>query len=135
MKRNTLGLIAKVSVVLASTVVAGCKKDEPPPPLPTAQPVVAAPAPLQLKPEDAGVKLPPVDSGVKKKVGHGGGGGLGPCCSALMQNAASAPPPTNGYMMQAAAACQALNANGAGRAAIGQLLSMLHGAGMPAACK
>ena len=98
--------------------------------------MTAAPAPLQLKPEDAGVR-PPVDSGVKKKVGHGGGGGgLGPCCKALQQNAVSAPPPTNGYMLQAAALCSALAAQGKDKAAIGgMLLGALKGAGMPAACK
>jgi hypothetical protein len=137
MKRITLGLLAPVSFLMATGVVTGCKKEEPPPPLPSAQPVTAAPAPLQLKPEDAGVKPPPTDSGVKK-VAHGGGhggGGLGPCCAALQQNAASAPPPTNGYMLQAAAMCQALNAQGMGKAAVGQLLGLMRGAGMPPACK
>lgn len=136
MKRITLGLLAPVSLFMATGMVAGCKKEEPPPPLPSAQPVTAAPAPLQLKPEDAGVKAPQADSGVKK-VAHGGGhgGGLGPCCAALQQNAMSAPPPNNGYMLQAAAMCQALNAQGQGKAAVGQLLGLLRGAGMPAACK
>ena len=143
MKRITLGLgifarVSVLSVVAASTVATGCKKEEPPPPLPSAQPVTAAPAPLQLKAEDAGVKMP-VDSGVKKKVvgkGGGMGGGLGPCCAALQQNAVSAPPPTNGYMLQAAALCSALAAQGKDKAAIGgMLLGALKGAGMPAACK
>ena len=142
MKRITLGLgvLARVSVlavVAASSVATGCKKEEPPPPLPSAAPVTAAPAPLQLKPEDAGVKMP-VDSGIKKKVvGHGGGaGGLGPCCAALQQNAVSAPPPTNGYMLQAAALCSALAAQGKDKSAVGgMLLGALRGAGMPAACK
>jgi hypothetical protein len=142
MKSITLGLgvfarVSVLSVVAASSVAMGCKKEEPPPPLPSAQPVTAAPAPLQLKPEDAGVKMP-VDSGIKKKVvGHGsGGGGLGPCCAALQQNAASAPAPTNGYMLQAAALCSALAAQGKDKAAVGgMLLGALKGAGMPAQCR
>jgi len=136
MMRNTLRLVAPLSLAVTTVLVTSCKKEEPPPPLPSAAPVAAAPAPLQLKPEDAGVKLP-ADAGAKKKVAHGGGGGggLGPCCAALQQNAASAPPPTNGYMLQAAAACQAMNAQGMGRAAVGQLMGMLRGAGMPPACK
>ena len=139
MKRTILGLLAPLSVVVTSVLVTACKKDEPPPPLPTAQPVAAAPVPLQLKPEDAGVKLPPADSGVKKKaVGHGGGsaGGLSACCAALQQNAMSAPPPTNAYMLQAAALCSALAAQGRDKAAVGgMLLGALKGAGMPTQCR
>jgi len=138
MKRITFGLFAPLSVVVTSLLVTACKKDEPPPPLPTAQPVAAAPAPLQLKPEDAGVKLPTVpDSGIKKKaVGHGGGGGLSACCAALQQNAMSAPPPTNAYMLQAAALCSALAAQGKDKAAVGgMLLGALKGAGMPTQCR
>jgi len=136
MKQKTLVSVSAVPLALATLVVTGCKKDEPPPPLPSAAPVATAPAPLQLRPEDAGVTPPlPVDAG-KKVAGHGtGGGGLGPCCAALQQNAASAPPPNNGYMLQAAAMCEALNKQGAGRQAIGSLLGLLRGAGLPAACK
>ena len=121
-----------VSLVLSTLAVTGCKKDEPPPPLPSAAPVATAPAPLQLKPEDAGVKAAPVDAG-KKKVGGGGGGGIAACCKALMQNAQSAPEPTKTYMLQAGALCQA--SQGAGRAALGPVLAALRGAGVPAACK
>ncbi len=137
MTSKTLALLVPASVLLATWMVTGCKKDEPPPPLPSAAPVATAPpAPLQLKPEDAGVAAPtPVDAGKKVAKGGGGGGGLGPCCAALQQNAASAPPPNNGYMLQAAAMCQALNKQGAGRAAIGSILGLLRGAGLPAACK
>jgi hypothetical protein len=136
MTHQTLIRLSSASLVLTSWLVTGCKKDEPPPPLPSAAPVATAPAPLQLKPEDAGVKALPVDAGKKKTGGHGsGGGGLGPCCAALQQNAASAPPPTNGYMLQAAAMCQSLNAQGAGKQAVGSLLGLMRGAGLPAACK
>jgi hypothetical protein len=119
------------SLVLSMLAVTGCKKDEPPPPLPSAAPVATAPAPLQLKPEDAGV-VAPVDAG-KKKTGGAGGGGIAACCKALMQNAQSAPEPTKTYMLQAGAMCQATQ--GAGRAALGPVLAALRGAGVPAACK
>jgi hypothetical protein len=128
-----LGLSA-ASLVLSTLAVTGCKKDDPPPPLPSAAPVATAPAPLQLRAEDAGVKAP-VDAGKKKTGGPGGGGGLGPCCKALEQNAASAPPPNNGYMLQAAATCRALNAQGAPRASMMNALAMLKAYGIPAACK
>src|SRR6185295_16087296 len=128
--KTSLGLSA-VSIVVTTLMVTGCKKDEPPPPLPSAAPVATAPAPLQLKPEDAGVKAPPPDAGKKKTGKGGGGGGLGPCCAALQQNAASAPPPTNGYMLQAASICQAMNAQGAGKQAMGAIITALRGAGMP----
>lgn len=136
MTSKTLIILSPLSLAMTTWLATGCKKDEPPPPLPSAAPVATAPAPLQLKPEDAGVKALPVDAGKKKVAGKGGGGGgLGPCCAALQQNAASAPPPTNGYMLQAAAMCQTLNAQGAGKAAVGSLLGLMRGAGLPAACK
>jgi hypothetical protein len=131
MLTTRLGFSA-ASLVLATFAVTGCKKDEPPPPLPSAAPVATAPAPLQLKPEDAGVKAP-VDAGKKKVGGGGGGGGITACCKALMQNAQSAPEPTKTYMLQAGAMCTATQ--GAGRAALGPVLAALRGAGVPAACK
>lgn len=136
MKHHILGHVA--ASLLVSTWVVGCKKDEPPPPLPTAQPVATNPAPLQLKPEDAGVKMPPPDAGAKKKVMHGGGssGGLSACCSALQQNSASAPEPTKTYMMQAAQLCKAVAAQGGNKSAFGgMLMNALRGAGVPVACK
>jgi hypothetical protein len=137
MKLHHLGCVASTLLALAGLSATGCKKDEPPPPLPSAQPVTTAPAPLQLKPEDAGVK-PPADAGAKKVV-HGGGGhagGLGPCCAALSQNANLAPEPTKTYMLQAAAMCSALAAQGRDKAAVGGiLLGALRGAGMPASCR
>lgn len=136
MKHHILGHVA--ASLLVSSMVVGCKKDEPPPPLPTAEPVAATAAPLQLKPEDAGVKVPSADAGAKKKVFHGGGGGggLSACCSALQQNSASAPEPTKTYMMQAAALCKAVAAQGGNKSAFGgMLMGALRGAGVPLACK
>jgi len=136
MSRIILGSIAPALLLLATGAVTGCKKEEPPPPLPSAAPVATAPpAPLQLKPIDAGA--PPAPSASAKPVGHGsGGGGLGPCCAALAQNAASAPEPTKSYMVQAAAMCSSFAAQGRDKAALaGILMGILRGAGMPTACK
>jgi len=135
MKAQLLRHLAPLSLAAASLAV-GCKKEEPPPPLPSAQPVAATAAPLQLKPEDAGVAKP-AEAGAPKKVGHGGGGGgLSACCAALSQNSTMAPEPTKTYMVQAAAMCQALAAQGKDKAAVGgMLLGALRGAGMPAACR
>jgi len=136
MSRIILGTMAPALLLLTIGAVTGCKKEEPPPPLPSAAPVATAPpAPLQLKPIDAGA--PPAPSASAKPVGHGsGGGGLGPCCAALSQNATMQAEPTKSYMMQAAAMCQAFAAQGKDKAALGgMLMTVLKGAGMPTACK
>jgi hypothetical protein len=136
MKRNHFGLIAPLCLAMAAAT--GCKKEEPPPPLPAPQAVTAAPAPLQLRPEDAGIKLPSADAGGKKVVhgggGGGGGGGLGPCCQALIQNSASQPEPQKTYMLQAGQMCKVFLAQGMGKQVVGQLMGLLRGASMPAAC-
>lgn len=134
MKPSSLGSFVALSLSVAGLLAAGCKKEEAPPPLPSAQPVAANTAPLELKPEDAGVK-PPEAGPAPKKYGTKSGG-LSACCAALAQNATMAPPPTNGYMLQAAAMCQSLAAQGKDKAAVGgMLLGALQGAGLPAACK
>ena len=120
-------------VVLATHT--GCKKEEPPPPLPAA---TAEPAPtveqLVLAEEDAGADAEE-DSGKKPTGPWKPGPSLKACCNALQQNAASAPPPNNAYMMQAAATCHALVAQGKGRGTIlGAIRAALKGAGMPSAC-
>ena len=130
-----IGAVLLVPLAVGSSI--GCKKDEPPPPLPSAAPV-AAPTPtpaLELAPEDAG----PLDAGVDagKKVGRGGGGqSLMKCCQALLQNAEIAPEPNKTYMKQAGAMCQSMAGTGQGQASILAAVSgALRGAGMPAACK
>lgn len=124
--------IGALSCALGSTL-AGCKKDEPPPPLPEPKAVETAEVPLELKPEDAGapvVEKPVVKSGVRKA------SGLAQCCTALRQNATSAPEPTKGYMLYAAGVCDLAAAQGKDKAsAIGVITSALKGAGMPADCK
>ncbi|MGC4090495.1 MAG: hypothetical protein QM756_21995 [Polyangiaceae bacterium] len=126
-------------VPLVAVQTVGCKKDEPPPPLPSAAPVAtpAPTAPVELVPEvpaapsaSASASATPVKGGVSAA------GSLKKCCSALTQNAQSAPEPNKTYMLQAAAVCNA--AAGAGQAsgaAFGAISAALRGAGMPTACK
>lgn len=133
MKASSLRYLAPLSLVALAAV--GCKKEEPPPPLPSAPPVTANTAPLQLKVEDAAVPPAP-DAAPPPKKGGGGGGGLSACCNALTQNATMAPEPTKTYMTQAAAMCAAFAAQGKDKAAVaGIIMGALRGAGMPTACK
>jgi hypothetical protein len=135
MKPSPLRSSVIASLSIAGFLAVGCKKDEAPPPLPSAAPVAANTAPLELKPEDAGVK-PPEAGPAPKKGGGSRSGGLSACCAALAQNATMAPPTTNGYMLQAAALCQSMAAQGKDKAAVGGLLlGALQGAGLPSACK
>jgi hypothetical protein len=121
-----------LALVLGSAV--GCKKDEPPPPLPEPKAVVTAEeAPLELKPEDAGA---PVQEKVAPKPTARKPTGLAQCCAALRQNAASAPEPTKGYMLYAAGACDLAAAQGKDKqSAVSMLTNALKGAGLPTACK
>lgn len=125
--------IGALSCALASSL-AGCKKDEPPPPLPEPKVVDTAEAPLELKPEDAGA--PVVEKPAVVKSGARKASGLAQCCAALKQNAANAPEPTKGYMLYAAGVCDLAATQGKDKAsAIGVITSALKGAGVPADCK
>jgi hypothetical protein len=121
------------ALVIALAVVAGCKKDEPPPPLPEPKVVETAEKPLELKPEDAGA---PVQEKPAPKPTARKPSGIAQCCAALRQNAANAPEPTKGYMLYAASACDMAAAQGKDKSSImGQLTTALKGAGLPADCK
>ena len=123
---------------LGGLVYSGCKKDEPPPPLPSAAPAATPSAPLELAVEDASPDVEDAsDADADAKPGpYKPAASLKACCAALQQNAASAPPPTNRYMMQAAAVCNAAAAQGKDKAsAAGMIAGALKGAGMPAACR
>lgn len=128
-----LGLMVPATFAL----YAGCKKEEPPPPLPSAAPVATPSAPVALEVEDAGDDGDADDGDADAKVGkYVPAASLKACCAALAQNAASAPPPTSIYMMQAAAACNAAVAQGKDKASVTGIVSgALKGAGMPAACR
>jgi hypothetical protein len=116
---------------------AGCKKDEPPPPLPSAAPATTPSAPVELVVEDAGEDVEDASDASDAKKGVGvPTSSMKACCNALAQNAASAPPPTNMYMQAAAAACSTAVAQSKDKSTISGIVSgMLKGAQMPAACR
>ena len=134
--RSVVAMIACGFLVPALVASTGCKKDEPPPPLPSAPPAAstpAAPQTLELAPEPV-----PSDSAaeVKKPGGGGGGASLGKCCAALIQNSKSAPPPNNTMMLQAGQVCQAAVA--AGQAApqiLTAVRAAMGGAALPPGCQ
>jgi hypothetical protein len=126
-----------LGLLLPTLVTAhGCKKDEPPPPLPSAAPEPAATAPpLELVAEDAGPEDTGTDAPKPKGTGRSAGS-IKACCQALQQNSASAPEPNATYMKQAAATCFAMAGTGAGQASILSAISgALRGAGMPSVCR
>ena len=131
-------LVLSLAVPLVAVQTTGCKKDEPPPPLPSAAPV-AAPvptAPVELVPEVPVAPSASASASAKPVTGGGSAGSLKKCCSALTQNAQSAPEPNKTYMLQAAAVCNGAAAAGqASGQAFGMITAALRGAGMPTACK
>jgi hypothetical protein len=138
MNRTITRLLVSLALPVSSLVVVGCKKDEAPPPLPTA---TAAPAPepspvLAIEPvPDVAPDAGPVTA---RKVGGAAApaANMQACCNALAQNAASAPEPNATYMKQAAATCGVLAAQGKDKGSLVAVIAgMLKGAGMPAACK
>jgi hypothetical protein len=134
-------LLMPIGVGLMLPIVAtsymGCKKDEPPPPLPSATATTAPSAPLVLEVEDAGEDASDGDGDAKKPTGpYKPASSLKNCCAALQQNAASAPPPTSIYMTQAAAACYAAVNQGKDKGSVLAVVQgALKGAGMPGACR
>ena len=130
-------MAAGLALAVALGGFVGCKKDEPPPPLPSAAPA-ATPTPttpVELVPEDAGVVDAGEDAGPKKGTGVAAPG-LRQCCAALSQNAKSAPPPNNQYMEAAALVCNAAASAGQTQgAAMAAIRAALRGAGMPAGCQ
>jgi hypothetical protein len=124
-----------VVVSLLATGYMGCKKDEPPPPLPSAAPaaVPTPTAPLELAPEEpvASASAEPV-----KKTGVGvPAQSFAKCCAALTQNAASAPEPTKTSLTTAAGLCNSMVAAGkTGPGIVSAVQGLLRGVGMPSAC-
>ncbi len=133
MKRSVQCCLALTSMLVGLSFT-GCKKDEPPPPLPSAAPQAAPPPqPVELQP----IAEAAPDAGAAPAVKAAGGGAkpvsLSACCAALEQNAANAPEPNATYMKQAAAFCKAQG--GANPAIVNVIAGMLKGAGLPASCK
>jgi len=123
-----------LGVLLSSLATTGCKKDEPPPPLPSAAPaaVPTPTAPLELAPEEpvAVAGAPAV-----KATGGAPAQSFAKCCAALTQNAASAPEPTKTSLTQAAGLCNSLVAAGkSGPGVVSAIQGLLRGVGMPSAC-
>lgn len=124
-----------LGVLLSSLATTGCKKDEPPPPLPSAAPaaVPTPTAPLELAPEE-----PVAAAGAPAVKATGGGApaqSFAKCCAALTQNAASAPEPTKTSLTQAAGICNSLVAAGkTGPGVVSAIQGLLRGVGMPSAC-
>jgi hypothetical protein len=127
---TALGLLIAIGLTFSA-----CKKDEAPPPLPSAEePEPAASAmELELAPEeDAGADA---DAESKAKGPYKPKQSLANCCAALKQNAASAPAPTNTYMLAAAGVCDGVVASGLDRnAALAQIRAAMKGTPLPGAC-
>jgi hypothetical protein len=134
--RSVVAIIACGFLVPALVTSAGCKKDEPPPPLPSAPPAAstpaAAPQTLELAPEPV-----PSESAAPKKVGTGvAGPSLKRCCDALAQNAKGAPPPNDTLMLQASQACNvAVAAGAASPQVLAAVRAAMGGASLPPGCQ
>jgi hypothetical protein len=122
-------------LMMMGQAIQGCKKDEPPPPMPVdKEEPPATPATVVLTPiEDAGDED---GDGDAKPVGRGTYvGNLAACCAALQGNAASAPPPQNIYYQSAAAYCNGANKSGQSASAVNTIRGMLRGANLPSSCR
>lgn len=135
--RSVVAMIACGFLVPALVSSTGCKKDEPPPPLPSAPPAAstpaAAPETLQLAPEP----VPSDSADPKKPTGTGvPGASLKKCCAALAQNAKGAPPPNDTLMLQASQACNvAVAAGAANPAVLAAVRAAMGGAALPPGCQ
>jgi hypothetical protein len=126
-----------VVVSLLAIGYVGCKKDEPPPPLPSAPPAAAPTptAPLELAPEEPVASAAPVDSAKKPTGVAVPAQSFAKCCAALTQNAASAPEPTKTSLTTAAGICNSMVAAGkSGPGIVSAFQGLLRGVGMPSAC-
>lgn len=133
MKRSVQCCLALSSLLVGLSLLS-CKKEEAPPPLPSAAPQ-AAPVPqtVELQPIAEAALDASAPPATKAASGGGAKATISACCAALEQNAASAPEPNATYMKQAAAFCKAQGS--ANPAIINVIAGMLRGAGMPASCK
>jgi hypothetical protein len=135
--RSVVAIIACGFLVPALVTSAGCKKDEPPPPLPSAPPAAstpaAAPQTLELAPEP----VPSESAEPKKPTGTGGPAiSLKKCCDALAQNSKSAPPPNDTLMLQASQACNvAVAAGAASPQVLAAVRAAMGGASLPPGCQ
>ncbi len=129
-------VVLGVVVSFLTTGYLGCKKDEAPPPLPSAAPAATPTptAPLELAPEESVASAAPVES-VKKATGGAPAQSFAKCCAALSQNAASAPEPTKTSLTTAAGMCTSMvKAGQTGPGIVSAVQGLLRGVGMPSAC-
>ena len=113
----------------------GCKKDEPPPPLPSAAPTRCPRPPRRSSSYPKTEPVASASASVKKPGGGAPAQSFAKCCAALTQNAASAPEPTKTSLTQAAGICNSLVAAGkSGPGVVSAIQGLLRGVGMPSAC-
>jgi hypothetical protein len=135
--RSVVAIIACGFLVPALVSSTGCKKDEPPPPLPSAPPAASTPATVATTLELAPEPVPSDSAEVRKPTGGGvAGPSLKRCCDALAQNSKSAPPPNNTLMLQASQACNvAVAAGAASPAVMAAVRAAMGGAALPPGCQ
>jgi hypothetical protein len=135
--RSVVAMIACGFLVPALVSSTGCKKDEPPPPLPSAPPAASTPAAVATTLDLAPEPVPSASAEVKKPTGTGvAGPSLKKCCDALAQNSKSAPPPNNTLMLQASQACNVAVAAGAATPAVmAAVRAAMGGASLPPGCQ
>jgi hypothetical protein len=129
-------VVLGVVVSFLTAGFAGCKKDEPPPPLPSAAPaaVPTPTAPLELAPEEP-VASASASATAKPTGGYAPATSFAKCCAALSQNAASAPEPTKTSLTTAAGMCTSMvKAGQTGPGIVSAVQGLLRGVGMPSAC-
>lgn len=135
--RSVIAIIACGFLVPALLSATGCKKDEPPPPLPSAPPTASTPAAVATTLELAPEPVPSDSAAPKKPTGTGvAGPSLKKCCDALAQNSKSAPPPNNTLMLQASQACNvAVAAGAASPQVMAAVRAAMGGAALPPGCQ
>jgi hypothetical protein len=135
--RSVIAITACGFLVPALLSATGCKKDEPPPPLPTAPPAASTPAAVATTLELAPEPVPSESAEPKKPTGTGvAGPSLKRCCDALAQNSKSAPPPNNTLMLQASQACNvAVAAGAASPQVMAAVRAAMGGAALPPGCQ
>jgi hypothetical protein len=135
--RSVIAIIACGFLVPALLSATGCKKDEPPPPLPSAPPAASTPAAVATTLELAPEPVPSESAEPKKPTGTGGPAiSLKKCCDALAQNSKGAPPPNNTLMLQASQACNvAVAAGAASPQVMAAVRAAMGGAALPPGCQ
>ena len=120
-------------LITISGNIAGCKKDEPPPPMPEGTAQGTAPVQTIDVPVDAPEEVGDADADAKPT--GGGGSNIMACCNALANAAGQSPPPNNMYLKAAADYCMGASKAPNTRQTLSQIAGMLRGASLPGACR